>query len=87
MNKDCEIIRDLLPLYVDDVCSTWTKELVEKHLQNCNECQKILKNMEKDEHNINSNEKESIKSFNNKIILTEYFCVIMIYNEKNAINI
>ena len=67
MNKDCEIIRDLLPLYVDDVCSTWTKELVEKHLQNCNECQKILKNMEKDEHNINSNEKESIKSFNNKI--------------------
>lgn len=67
MNKDCEIIRDLLPLYVDDVCSTGTKELVEKHLKNCNECQKILKNMEKDEHNINSDEKESIKSFNNKI--------------------
>ena len=40
MNKDCEIIRDLLPLYVDDVCSTETKELVEKHLKNCNECQK-----------------------------------------------
>lgn len=67
MNKDCEIIKDLLPLYVDDVCSTGTKELVEKHLKNCNECQKILKNMEKDEHNINSDEKESIKSFNNKI--------------------
>lgn len=67
MNKDCEIIRDLLPLYVDDVCSTGTKELVEKHLKNCNECQKIFEAMEKEEHNKNYDEKESIKSFNNKI--------------------
>lgn len=67
MNKDCEIIRDLLPLYVDVVCSTGTKELVEKHLKNCNECQKIFEAMEKEEHNKNYDEKESIKSFNNKI--------------------
>ena len=70
MNKDCEIIKDLLPLYVDDVCSTETKEFVEKHLKNCNECQKIFETMEKDENNKNnknSDEKESIKNFNNKI--------------------
>ena len=47
MNKDCEIIKDLIPLYVDDVCSTETKEFVEKHLKNCNECQKIFAPMEK----------------------------------------
>lgn len=67
MNKDCEIIKDLLPLYVDDVCSIETKELVEKHLKNCNECKKIFETMEKDEHNKNFEEKESIKNFNNKI--------------------
>ena len=50
MNEDCEIIRDLLPLYADDICSTSTKELVEKHLNNCNECQKILEIMKKDEN-------------------------------------
>lgn len=67
MNKDCEVIKDLLPLYVDDVCSTETKEFVEKHLKSCNECQKIFETMEKDENNKNSEEKESIKNFNNKI--------------------
>ena len=70
MNKDCEIIKDLLPLYVDDVCSTETREFVEKHLKNCNECQKYFETMEKDENNKNnknSDEKESIKNFNNKI--------------------
>lgn len=70
MNEDCEIIRDLLPLYADDICSTSTKELVEKHLNNCNECQKILEIMKKGENiknNKNFDEKESIKSFNKKI--------------------
>lgn len=70
MNEDCEIIRDMLPLYADDICSTSTKELVENHLKNCNECQKILDNIKKGEnikHNKNYDEKESIKSFNKKI--------------------
>lgn len=67
MNKDCKIIKDLLPLYVDEVCSAETKELVEKHLERCNECQKIFEIMEKDENNKSFDEKESIKRFNNKI--------------------
>lgn len=36
----CEIIQDLLPLYVDDICSSETKEEVEKHLQTCEECRR-----------------------------------------------
>lgn len=67
MNKDCEIVRDMIPLYIDDVCSNGTKELVKKHLENCNECQEIFQTMRKNEKNENSNEKESLKSFNNKI--------------------
>ena len=38
MNKDCEIVRDLIPLYVDDVCSNETKKLVNKHFEKCNQC-------------------------------------------------
>ncbi len=38
---DCNIIRDLLPLYVDDCCSEESKKNVEAHLENCPECRKI----------------------------------------------
>ena len=44
MNK-CEMIRDLLPLYVDNLCSEETKLLVEDHLEQCPECRKALDNM------------------------------------------
>lgn len=36
----CDVIKDLLPLYVDDVCSEKTKDLIEEHLTGCEECQK-----------------------------------------------
>ena len=35
---NCNIIRDILPLYVDEVVSDDTKELVEEHLEGCEEC-------------------------------------------------
>lgn len=41
-NTSCEIIKDLIPLYVDDVCSEESKILVEEHLVECKECRKYL---------------------------------------------
>ena len=38
MNSDCEVIRDLLPLYADDVCSGTSRKLIEEHLPECPEC-------------------------------------------------
>ena len=34
----CCVVRDLLPLYTDDVVSEDTHALVENHLVNCEEC-------------------------------------------------
>ena len=31
----CNIVRDVLPLYLDDVVSDETKEMVEEHLKSC----------------------------------------------------
>ena len=42
MKSDCEVIRDLLPLYVDDICSGKSRELVDEHLAECSECSKML---------------------------------------------
>lgn len=45
MNKDCEVVRDLLPLYVDEVCSPASRELVDGHLSGCEDCTAILKRL------------------------------------------
>jgi hypothetical protein len=35
---DCSVVKDLLPLYIDDVCGAESKVLVEEHLKQCKEC-------------------------------------------------
>ena len=43
MNKECDIVRDILPLYADDVCSPASREIVEAHLLQCPECAEYYK--------------------------------------------
>lgn len=43
----CNVIGDLLPLYVDGVVSEDTKKLVEEHLAECEDCKKAAEEMEK----------------------------------------
>ena len=38
MNYPCEIIADLLPLYIDDICSDESRTAVENHLSECEKC-------------------------------------------------
>lgn len=47
-NIECEIIRDLLPSYIEKVTSNETNEAVEEHLDTCNTCKKYYENMTKD---------------------------------------
>ena len=35
MKKDCEVVRDLMPLVLDDVASDGSKHMVSAHLQTC----------------------------------------------------
>jgi predicted anti-sigma-YlaC factor YlaD len=44
----CTIIQDLLPLYVDEVVSDDSKEMVEAHLQQCEHCQKEYEAMKQE---------------------------------------
>lgn len=45
MKLNCNVIQDLLPLYVDQVCSNESRELVEKHLAGCRDCSALLQQM------------------------------------------
>ncbi len=47
MNKlSCGIIKDLLPLYVDNVCSEESKTIIEEHIADCPICEAELMNLQ-----------------------------------------
>ena len=46
MNLSCGIIKDLLPLYFDGVCSNDSKAIVEEHIKTCDSCKAELLGME-----------------------------------------
>ena len=41
MKINCEIIRDLLPLYAEGLCSGESRNLIESHLKTCADCRKL----------------------------------------------
>lgn len=45
MSKQCDIIQDILPLYVDGACSEASAEMVKEHLATCADCNKIYQQM------------------------------------------
>lgn len=42
MSKQCKIVADLLPLYHDGVCSEESRQMVDEHLAQCEDCRKML---------------------------------------------
>jgi hypothetical protein len=46
MRPSCDVISDLLPLYVEGLASADTRQLVEQHLNACNACQRQLAAMQ-----------------------------------------
>ena len=69
MNKECEVIRDLLPLYADDVCSETSRELIREHLQECPECSAVLEKLRSHEiENDLREEKDSVLEYQAKRI-------------------
>lgn len=70
MNVSCDIIRDLLPLYHDGVCSEDSKKMVEEHLANCKSCNDELKAMDQeltvDEKYNNLSDAEAVKNISKR---------------------
>ena len=53
MKNECNIVRDLLPLYIENMTSEETREFVEAHLSKCPECNELYFSMTAtDEENI-----------------------------------
>ena len=69
--KECKIVQDLLPSYIDNLTTKETKDYIEEHLEKCQDCKQVLESMKKD-FNLNITKKDNqevkyIKKFNKKI--------------------
>lgn len=71
MNKiSCNIIRDLLPLYIDNVCSEESKTLIEEHISQCPLCEAELLNFQNNtdiKSDIDKDIDKAVKNANKKI--------------------
>ena len=42
---NCNVVKDLIPLYIDGCCSEESQKLVDEHIKNCAACKKLLEDM------------------------------------------
>ncbi|WP_374964144.1 zf-HC2 domain-containing protein [Lysinibacillus sp. RS5] len=62
----CEIVKDLLPLYYDNVCSSDSKRMIEEHLVECDSCKMELDRIQDD---IKLPKKEIDKNVNDRNVV------------------
>ncbi len=83
--RNCKIVQDLLPNYIENLTNEETKNFIEEHLKECNECKNILENMQKEikVDNIKKDNREVkyIKKYNKKlkILKLSLLIIILIY--------
>ena len=58
MSKDCKIVEDLLPNYMEHLTNDETNNFIEEHLSNCKNCEKTFNSMKE---NIDSKKIEETK--------------------------
>ncbi|MCM3677118.1 zf-HC2 domain-containing protein [Peribacillus simplex] len=48
MENKCNIVRDLLPSYIDHLCSKDSIHFIEEHMKSCKKCREVLESMKND---------------------------------------
>ena len=54
MKINCEIIQDLIPSYVEEICSNASKQCVEEHIADCKECNQLVELYKKSDFSAHS---------------------------------
>ena len=69
MSKQCEIVQDLLPLYVDGVCSEASAELVKGHVEACEACRTVYEKLTETQYedSLQSEEKAVMARYKRKV--------------------
>ena len=80
--RNCKIVQDLLPSYIDNLTNEETNNFIEEHLKNCDECKTILSNMKKEipVSTIQNDNREVkyMKKYSKKLKVLKYALLIII---------
>lgn len=78
----CEIVRDLLPSYIDGLTSEGTNKAIEEHLATCEDCRKVLDSMkepapEKEENNKEVDYLKKVRKHTKKMVALA-ICIVLV---------
>lgn len=80
--RNCKIIQDLLPNYIEKLTNEETDKFIEEHLNECEECRRTFENMQKEielsETKRNGKEINYIKKFNRKFVVLRNIVIIVL---------
>lgn len=81
-NKECKIVQDLLPNYIENLTNEETNKFVEEHLKTCENCKKIYDSMKKDLNTENKTKEKKkvkfLKKYRNKLRVLEIIILIIV---------
>lgn len=69
MDKQCCVIKDLLPLYMENMVSEGTKSFVEEHLNGCEECRTKLEQMQAPAELVPDTDPAPLKNLKKKLLM------------------
>lgn len=80
--RDCKIVQDLLPNYIEKLTNEETNTYIKEHLKECSKCQEVLENMQKNikisKEKIDGREVDYIKKYNKKMKLWKKISLIIL---------
>lgn len=76
MKYNCNVIKDLLPSYVDKICSDESRKIIEEHFNECQSCRDLSQQMKDNSIETNLNvEKNEILSKHNRHIKRKTYTI------------
>ncbi len=85
IKNECKIVRDLFPNYIEELLSNETKNFVENHINNCNQCKELLELVKEEKtkeidkrHNEEIYEINYLKKFRRKLLTLKSIIILFI---------
>lgn len=60
MEINCNVVKDLIPTYIEASCSDYTKSVIDEHMANCDSCKQLLVNFKKYKIITDNNEPQKV---------------------------
>ncbi|WP_163971192.1 DUF2651 family protein [Oceanobacillus halotolerans] len=83
MRKNCDIVKDLIPTYVENLTSEESNQFIERHLNDCQDCTNYLMNVERDlpkdsgEVEMDKSDQQIVKGIQKKVNRMTLFAILI----------